>query len=73
MAKSDYFCANCRQLSGTDRRGNPTERFECGRCGLLCQKCIRKVWVKPKFRCENCEGAVIHQEFNIQSNSWETV
>ena len=73
MAKSDFICKNCKSAKGTDRRGNPTVRYECGTCGNICRECVtvRGRISRPERYCNNCEGDVLLYEFNSQRERWE--
>ena len=76
MAKSDFICATCKKVKGSDGRGKPTSKYKCSKNNLICRDCVR---VNTTFflgrvinrECKHCEGEVLLYEYNSKKNKWE--
>jgi hypothetical protein len=78
MAKSDFICATCKKVKGSDGYGNPTSKYKCLKHKFICRDCVAVNTTlflgRVKNReCKHRKGEVLPYEYNSSKNRWEKV
>ncbi len=64
MAKSDFVCANCKEVKSKAFISLSTfHKYTCPNCGTLCENCVDK-GLLSKTKCKKCGSKVIRYSWN---------